>query len=259
LEQQDAKKDEQSPSKKQGGPTAVIHFPKSTKKKMYKGVHSFKKWIGPMKPILLAAMVSTIFATLAFSVIDPEVASEPTLIEKTEPPTEETTATPAAVTASINDQSMWVVQAGVFKEVASAELTLSSISTSMPAIQTQHEDLIALWVGAASDQAAAKEIATNYQTEQVPLYVKEVSRSGGELEISDKDQIWIQQADELFRALLGSSEATAANELVTTKPESKALHPLFEAINEWNGASAEEKEKSALQIIKLMWELPLKN
>lgn len=259
----DQKKDELSSSKKKPSQSAVIYFPKPTKKNVGKGLRSIKAWLGRIKPILFAALISTIFATIAFSFIDPDVVSQPVLNNQPAAPGEEPAAAASTIEVAIPDQSMWVVQAGVFKEVGSAETSLREIAAEMPVIQTSHEDFYALWVGAAGDEASAKVVAEKHQTEAVPLYVKEVSRSGETVKLSESDGKWLQAAIATSQSLIADGGAAPISEdLIKTQPENETLHPLFKSMSELQKTPADaaaEKEKAALEVIKMLWELPQKN
>ncbi|PPA71548.1 hypothetical protein [Jeotgalibacillus proteolyticus] len=240
---------------------AIIHFPVITKKKVHKGMHSIRGWVIKLRPVLFAAFVSTIFASLAFTVIDPELAGQPVLTEKAEQPAEQNTpgSTSAAV---VPEQSLWVVQAGVFKEAASAETSLKEIEANMPVIQTPYEEFTALWVGAASDEKSAQEIASLYQ-QDAELYVKQVVRPGGELELSDNDSKWLHSAVAFTEILLnGSIDQQAGENLVASPPDSEVLTPFYTSIKELAALKETKKtelDRAVLHVVEELWELPQKN
>ncbi|MDG5470952.1 hypothetical protein P6709_04270 [Jeotgalibacillus sp. ET6] len=257
--QHNPKKDEQ-PIENQPSQNAVIYLPKLTKKKVGKGVSSLKGFIKKGRPIIFAAIVSTVFATIAFTVIDPERVNQTALTEQANPVAAEAASAGEAV--QLPELSMWVVQAGVFKEAASAETNFRAITAEMPVIQTSNEEFIALWVGAASDESSAQAIADKYQTEQLPLYVKQVSSGESELQLSGKDAQWVTSAAAITQSILAQDlNQDAINELIASPPESELLQDLFAsmtALGETAGGSELDQARASLRVVEMAWELPQK-
>ncbi|MGD7044116.1 hypothetical protein [Jeotgalibacillus proteolyticus] len=260
--QHNPKKDEQ-PIENQPSQNAVIYLPKLTKKKMGKGVSSIKGVIKKGRPIIFAAFVSTVFATIAFTVIDPERVNQTALTEQTDPVAAEAAeAASSGEAVPLPELSMWVVQAGVFKEAASAETNFRAITAEMPVIQTLNEDFIALWVGAASDESSAKAIAEKYQTEQLPLYVKQVSSGESELQLSEKDAQWVKSAAAITQSILAQDlNYDSINELIASPPENELLQDLFASMTslaESAGGSELDQSRASLSVVEMAWELPQK-
>ncbi|KIL46203.1 hypothetical protein [Jeotgalibacillus campisalis] len=258
--QHNQKKDE-IPIEKQPNQNAVIYLPKLTKKKVGKGLSSINQVIKKGRPIIFAALVSTLFATIAFTVIDLERVDQAALTEQTNPVAAE--AGSAGEMVKIPELTMWVVQAGVFKEAASAETNFRSIIEKMPVIQTSNEDFIALWVGAASEESSAVAIAEKHQSEEVPLYIKQVSNGGAELQISEKDAEWLKSATDFTQSILAQNQNTEAlDKLISSPPESELLQELFTSFTtlaEKAGGSEADQERASLQAVEMLWELPQKN
>ncbi|MEW9500575.1 hypothetical protein [Jeotgalibacillus marinus] len=254
------KKDLSSSKKDEPKNKAVIHFPKSkkatlssVKRGMMKGPGVFKK----MKPILLAVLISIIFARVVMSVFDTEVPEQSALVGQSEPGGQEVGNTVAAT--KIPALSMWVVQAGVFKEVASAEMSYRDLAAKMPTIQTLHEGMFAIWVGVTSNEAAAKAIATQNSTEETPLYVKQVTRPPVDMELAEKDATWIKEVNDFVLAQWETSEPLAVpEELITNPPHNEKLNSTFTSLETLQKAGVQpgvERDTAFLLVVEGIWEL----
>ncbi|TDL34407.1 hypothetical protein E2R51_01445 [Jeotgalibacillus sp. S-D1] len=258
----DHKEQESSSVENQPSKNAVIYFPKVERKNIEKGIRKARYWIARTKPVLLAALVSTVFATIAFTVIDPNAISQPSLTDQANPAVQQVSAGSGAVKAAVPDQTMWVVQAGVFKEAASAEGIFTKIESKIPVIQTSHDGLFALWAGAAADEPGAKAIAERHQSEEIPLYVKKVSRPAFEIELSKSDSAWLLASIGAAQPFLSKENAIIPDDLLAKKPESESLHPLFDSLKRLKETPVEstvQHDKAVLQVMETIWELPEKN
>lgn len=259
----DHKKQENSSVESGSSKNAVIYFPKVEKKNIEKGIRKARFWITRTKPVLMAALVSTVFATIAFTVIDPNAISQPSLTDQANPAVQQASAGSGSVKAAVPEQTMWVVQAGVFKEKESAEGIYKKIESEVPVIQTSHEGLYALWAGTAADEPGAKAIAERHQSEAIPLYVKKVSRPAFEVGLSKSDSTWLLSAIGAAQPFLSNeSNAIIPDELIAKKPENKLLLPLFDSLSTLKETPVEstiQHDKAVLRVMESIWELPQKN
>ncbi|KIL44560.1 hypothetical protein [Jeotgalibacillus soli] len=244
----------------------IIYFPKMKKLKTSVKVSDFRtSWIigkGLLKrsrPILIAAAVSTIFASLAFSVMDPSFSgyTEPVLRDQQENQPDTLPAQQAAAKVTIPAMSMWIVQAGVYKEASSAEAIVNQLKAEMPVVQIKQEDKVAIWVGATGGEAEAKVIANQYASENLSLYVKEVSRPQIDLVLTPADTAWLQSLTAFISAGWSESNDLAVpEELVITAPENKSLQPISTKLTELNDAAEDAGRNQAfLELIRSVWEL----
>lgn len=102
-------------------------------------------------------------------------------------------ATPAPISLNIPEKTLYMVQAGVFSNPASAEPAVSFFhSKNWPIILTEG-DAPRLFAGVAGQQAEAAEIARYYKEQNVEIFVKEWKVPGVNLALGEEQAKSAQQ------------------------------------------------------------------
>ncbi|WP_227396736.1 hypothetical protein [Jeotgalibacillus aurantiacus] len=221
----------------------VIRFPVNRKPSSKK-----KKFM--VIPIIAAAISSTLFAMLVFSLTEYPEQAEP-VIMLSEPEEAESVTNQVTEKAEIPVMKIWVVQGGVFNEAGTAEEIHRKLAEKGPVIQTIHEDKYALWLFAGAIEQQAQAYAEKVEGE---FYIKEVQNQPVALTLTAEDRQWMESAfHEVSRQLAAPQPFQLA--LADYEPAHPALQMLWSKLALLEKTETSSRHQSLMEAVKTIWDM----
>ncbi|TFD92418.1 hypothetical protein [Jeotgalibacillus sp. R-1-5s-1] len=221
----------------------VIRFPVNRKPSTHK-----KKFV--FIPIIAAAVCSTLFAVLIFSLTEYPDQAEP-VIMLSEPGEAEPAVKQVSETAEIPSIAVWVVQGGVFNEAGTAEEIYRKLAEKGPVIQTIHEEKYALWLFTGAIEQQAKAYAEKVGGE---IYIKEVHNPAVMLTLTAEDRQWMEAAFQEITRQLAAPQPFELS-LKDYEPVHPSLQTLWTRLTHLEKSDSSTRHQSLLETVKSIWDM----